>query len=678
VSAVALDEPLVGRIEALSPARRQLLQRLLERRDAPPAADAEGTAQAVSMHQLVACVVARPGQSLEPAEVRAYLGERLPAYLIPSRFIGVERLPRTATGKLDRRALVLSMDGVPHARDEFVAPRSEIEEELAQVWQEVLGLEAVSVNDNFFEVGGDSILSIQMVSRARRRGLELTPNMVFESQTIAEQALVVQTDSGITSEQEIVSGPVALTPIQSWFFEQAFAEPGYWNQAVMLEVQADLGVNLLEQALRHVVSHHDLLRARFSTTGAGWEQSLDGDAGVSVGVQDLSGISAGERAGELDMRATQVQAGLDLESGGLLRAELFVGREPDPPCLLIVAHHLVVDIVSWTILLEDLETSCQQLSRGEEATLPAKTTSYRRWAQHLQQRARSLVSSPEREHWLRTAAATTGSIPVDSGGAGTHTEAEACRVSVSITVDETRSLIRDVPRAFNTRLDDVLLTAVVEAFSAWTGRDELKVGVESHGRLADVDGIDLSRTVGWFTSFYPVALSIRDLAEPGARLKAVKEQLREVPSLGVGYGVARYLGDDTALPDALSRADQPQVLFVNLGRVDGLGDGLTLLRLAPELSIGRSRALGNHRTHLIEVNARITGKKLLVEWVYGRTAHQRATVEGLAQRFLDSLRCLIAHCVGSDAGGYTPSDFPEASLGQDALDRLVARIRDNG
>ncbi|HEV2150064.1 MAG TPA: amino acid adenylation domain-containing protein [Longimicrobiaceae bacterium] len=605
--------------------------------------------------------------------LREHLRGRLPEYMVPAAFVTLDRLPLTPHGKLDRKALPAPEYAT--AGDRYVAPSNRVEEILAGIWAEVLGLERVGVNESFFELGGDSILCIQVVSCARREGLEITPPQMFEYQTIAELAAVAgdtaEAEAG-HAEQGRVQGTVRLTPIQAWFFEQGHPAPWHYNQSALLEVDAGLGDAALEAALRAVLEHHDVFRLRYRRTASGWEQWHAGQVGIALERVDLADLprEAQERVqGEVAGRA---QASLDLEQGPLGRALLF-DRGERGRALLLVLHHLVVDGVSWRILRDDLERACAQAQAGEPIELGAKSTSYRQWAEALDAFAASDALLEEAGHWL--AQGPEGVAPLPADGEGGRTIGGSRSVTVRLETEETRALLQEVPTAYRTQMNDVLLCALAETVGEWTGSSRVRLALEGHGREEEESaGVDLTRTVGWFTSVYPVVLDTAGTAGPGERLKRVKEQLRAVPRRGIGYGVLRYLGPDAVVRGALAAQPEPEISFNYLGQFDqGLAPAARL-RSAVGLR-GGEWAPENRRAHALEVNGSISGGCLRVRWTYGEGAHRPETIERLAGRYLDALRGLIAHCREEGAGGYTPSDFPLAGLAQAELDALLAGRR---
>nr|WP_318781268.1 non-ribosomal peptide synthetase [Amazonocrinis nigriterrae] len=621
--------------------------------------------------RLVAYIVSQPEVTPSISEIRQFLKTKLPQYMILAAIVILESLPLTPNGKIDRRALPVPELHRQHS-DKFVAPRSPIEQMLAQIWSEVLRLEQVSIHDNFFELGGDSILSIQIIARANQQGIHLSPKQLFTHQTISELAVVVGTTEAIQVEQGLVTGTTPLTPIQHWFFQQNQPQPHYFNQAVLLSVPSEWQPELLEQVVQYLLSHHDALRLRFVKSDSDWQQihAVDADNSAFSWV-DLSRLPATEQTSAIESTAAELQASLNL-SENLVRVAFFWLGINQPSRLLIVIHHLVVDGVSWRILLEDLQTAYQQLSHGKALQLSPKTTSFQDWSQKLTEYAQSQVLKSELAYWLSESRFLVAPIPVDYVQ-GANTVASASTVTVSLNESETRALLQDVPKAYNTQINDVLVTALVQVLGRWTNSHSVLLNLEGHGRENIVENIDLSRTVGWFTTVFPVVVEFEPTDKPQDTLKAVKEQLRAIPHKGIGYGLLRYLTGDAEIASKLQVLPQAEVSFNYLGQFDQILNTSSVIQLATE-SAGAYQSLQNNRTDLLEINSLIIGNQLQINWSYSTNVHQQATIESLAQQFVERLRLLITHCIAPESGGYTPSDFPLVKLSQQELDRVLASI----
>ena len=331
-----------------------------------------------------------------------------------------------------------------------------------------------------------------------------------------------------------------------------------------------------------------------------------------------------------------------------------------------------MDIVSWQILLEDLETAYRQLRSGQTVQLPAKTTSFKQWAQQLEAYAQSEQLQQEFDYWLSRAWTSIGRFPVDDP-AGLNTEASACAVSVALNVQETQALLQQVPKRYHTQANDALLTALALAYSRWTGQRALLIDLEGHGREDIAEGVDLSRTVGWFTAIAPVLLDLSNTRGPGEALKTVKEQLRAMPHGGIGFGLLRYLSREGNILEQMRLLPRSEVVFNYHGRSAQSLSPDALLRLAPESS-GPARSLQGRRSHLLEVEVTLEGDCLHIHCGYSQNLHARSSIERLAHMYKEALQSLIDHCQSPQAGGYTPSDFPEADLSQEELDGLMAEL----
>ncbi|MBW4417615.1 MAG: amino acid adenylation domain-containing protein [Myxacorys californica WJT36-NPBG1] len=610
--------------------------------------------------RLVAYLVLELEQILDLSELRHFLKEKLPEYMVPAIFVVLDTLPLTANGKIDCRSLPLPDQTRPELPTAS-APSTQAEQQLVKIWSEVLGLEQVGIHENFFELGGDSILSIQIIAKANQVGLRITPKQLFQHQTIAELAAVVHANQSTQAEQGVVTGLVPLTPIQHWFFEQDFAEPHHWNQAVLLEVGETLDSSLVERVMQHLLVHHDALRLRFTRDASGWQQrNVEPDDVVPFSYIDLSTLPIDQQLCTLEATVTEFQASLNLSEGSLLRVALFKLGENQPDRLLIVVHHLAIDSVSWRILLEDFETAYQQLYRGETLQLPAKTTSYKQWAERLNQYAPSVAA--ELDDWLTALQRPTAQLPVDYPDAA-NTIAMSRTFGVALSTAETQALLHEIPKTYRTQINEVLLTALVQAVAPWTGSPTLLIDLEGHGREEIFADVDLSRTIGWFTTQFPVCLHLEETATLGQALNAVKEQLRSLPNRGIGYGILRYLSGDRQIVEQLQALPTADISFNYLGQFDQVLLEGRLFRLS-QASSGLAFSPKGHRSHLLEINGFVSGEQLRLNWTYSEALHQRSTVEGLAQRFIDALRSLIAHNPSEDAINYTPSDFSDFQWSQ--------------
>ncbi|NTX67788.1 non-ribosomal peptide synthetase, partial [Myxococcus sp. CA051A] len=524
-----------------------------------------------------------------------------------------------------------------------------------------------------FELGGDSILAIQVVSRARQAGLHLAANQLFQHQTLEALARVAKQQGGPQVDSGMVLGTSLLTPIQLDFFEKELLEPHHFAQAFMLASSEPVDVPCLEAALRAVVAHHDTLRLRFTRRQDGtWHQEFTGlESLVRLEQVDLSSVPEAELPTALESEASRLHASHRLEEGLLLRAALFhLGAERGSRLLLSV-HHLGVDGVSWRTLLEDLGAGYVQSRQGRPVALPPRSTSFKTWASKLSDFARSEEVARERTYWLEEGRLEAPTLPRDGAGGATSV-ASSRTVEVSLDEAQTRLLLQETPAAWRAHINDVLLTAVTDSLTHWMGQPRLRVELEGHGREPFSEDVDLSRTVGWLTTLYPVTLDVSGTTSLGDRLRAVRDSLRRLPRKGLGYGLLRHLADDEQSQHlrALPRA---QVLFNYLGQFHQSAGGDSALNpfTATREPLGALRAPNAALSHLLEINGYVFEGRLTLVWTYSQAAHRPETIQSLADHCLHTLRRLIDDRDSDDARRFTPTDFPLARLSQSVLDRVL-------
>ncbi|MDJ0841022.1 MAG: amino acid adenylation domain-containing protein [Acidobacteriota bacterium] len=614
-----------------------------------------------------AAVIARPSQAgnmqlaafvtgdTTPVRLREQLTAQLPDYLVPAGVTVLDSLPETTTGKIDRRALSglrTVESGRAHA-----PPQTPAERALAEVWQGILGETRVGRDDNFFELGGDSISGLQVVARARQAGYLLSPQDLFRHQTLARLAAAAREGDGIQAEQGRVTGELPATPIQAWFFEQDMPERHHYNHGMLLKPGRPLNADHLRQAAALLQEHHDALRLRFQDGQA----RLMGPCEPPFQVIQLNGVDPEA----VSAHSAEIQASLKLDTGPIWRMVYFHSGVPGGDRLLVVIHHLAVDGVSQPVLMEDFATALTALSHEEHPQLPAKTTSLKTYSERLRGLACNL---PQAEHdfWLNQPSATP--LPRDGQNSGSVNQMGGTQtLRISLSQATTHNLLHRVPAAWRVRVDDLLICALARTLASVADAARVRLALESHGRDTGLPDLDLSRTVGWFTSLYPVTLDLTEADEPGACLKAVKQHLCTVPRGGIGYGLLRYLGSRT-LRETLAAVPNAEVTFNYLGRRGGAGQG-GLFALAPE-PVGPEMSPTGVRDTLLEINAAAHGDELHLDWRYHPAFHHADTIRAWADDFRDQLALLIDHCLANPGQGLTPADFPLVDLTQAQLDHL--------
>ncbi|UCJ04803.1 amino acid adenylation domain-containing protein [Chitinophaga pendula] len=611
--------------------------------------------------QLVGYVI--PEGSFDREGIHSYLRSKLPDYMVPGILVEMSIFPLTLNGKIDRKSLPSPQEDI--AERAYEAPRTATEQLLAGIWEELLGVPRVGIHDNFFELGGDSIITIQVVSRARRHGCMIQPRDIFQHQTLSRLSAMLSTQeglSGILGEQGYLSGVSGMLPIQQWYFEHAGPVVSHFNQSVLLGVPKTLSVGLLDAAVRELLSHHDALRFVYTHGATGWEQHYGSYEGCLI-VEALGEVAAPELGTLIRTRGDHYQRSLDITKGELVRVVLLETPSYESyNRLLIVIHHLSVDGVSWRILLEDLEELL-----GGVGSLGDKGSSYREWYDRLAHYSKEPALLSQADHWTGVTQRYQP-LPVDRTYNDMVSRREIGHHVVHLEAAYTQQLLQEVPRVYQTEVNDLLLASLAWTLCAWSGREEVTIGLEGHGREQLGEGIDLSRTVGWFTNLYPVLLAI-PLQNAEDVIKGVKEQLRQIPGKGLGYGVLKYIH---RLP-GLSGSAPWDVVFNYLGQLDNVLNNQGLFAAVPEQT-GENSSQYHVQTEKLVINGWIQGGQLHLDWRYSARHYEHNTVEKLSQSFIKYLSTLITDCISREKHQvfYTPSDFGLGKeLSYTELDRFL-------
>ena len=577
--------------------------------------------------------------------LREVLARAVPAYMLPDLFVMLDGLPRLPNGKVNRSALPApDTAGNDRAR---VAPRNDMERTLARIWSELLGIDEVGATDDFFALGGDSIVAIQMVSRARQAGIRIDPAHITRHPTIAGLAAVapeLDVGAGWLGHS---AGPCPLGPIQRWFLSLGLTAPDHWNMARVLELSPDTDVEAMEAAWQDCLRHHDLLRARFDEIGGEWVQTIDEHP------SEASWLAVTSEDRSFEEMANEAQKSLDLSVGPVSRAVYF--RAANEAKLIIVMHHLVVDVISWAILLDDLATAYDRRKGGEEPALPARTAPFGAWAE-------SVVGddhTSEVEFWVRQMA-PSGQNRHQAGA-----EADRLETSHPFSLGLPPGQLETANAAFNTKTEELMVTSLVRAIADFRPTDQVvKLLVETHGRDA-VPELDVSRTIGWFTRMYPLALQVGH-DEVGDDIRSVKETMRRVPNGGTGYGVLRWVERHPEL----TRLAEPDILFNFLGRTDTRSNRFQVSSVLPN----SSRAGENAMPHPIEIVAAIRDGQMQMSVHHTPQTMDVSDATTLLRAVESQMSLILDYCSNSGRRGFTPSDFPEAGMGQDELDEFLEEL----
>jgi amino acid adenylation domain-containing protein/thioester reductase-like protein/non-ribosomal peptide synthase protein (TIGR01720 family) len=603
------------------------------------------------------------GSALATSELKGHLLGELPEYMVPSYIIRLDAMPLTPNGKIDVKSLP-EPDGSMDVEVKYVAPRNETEATLVKLWKEVLETGTLGIRDNFFNLGGDSIKAIQMLSRLNGYNMKLKMSDLFRYPVIEDLSAYVELKAR-TIEQGVVEGNAGLTPIQHWLFEQAFEEKSHFNQAIMLHGKEGFEEGPLRRVLAKLAEHHDALRIVIKAGDGNIALHNRGLEGELYALETADLTSAAHYREAIEEAAGRIQKSMDLGKGPLLKAALF--KTGDGDYLLIVIHHLVVDGVSWRIILQDLYHGYMQASRNEAVTFSPKTDSFKDWSDKLADYADSREILAEATYWAGIELLPVKPLPKDH-----HVIERRCKdndfVRVALTAEETERLLKRSNTAYNTTIDDLLLTALGLTVREWAGTERIAINMEGHGREEIIKDMDISRTVGWFTAQYPVLLDLNGERDLGYRIKSTKESLRQIPGKGVGYGILKYLTSPNNRK-ALSFCAKPEISFNYLGQFDAeMDNGLFCVSDVPR---GESVSTHMENPYAVDINALVANKKLTVTFTFNQQEYEKDTIAGIAGNFIKNLVAVNEHCAGVEVAERTPGDFTYKDLSIDDLETVL-------
>jgi len=591
------------------------------------------------------------------SELRMHLQQRLPEHMVPSVFMILDEMPLTPNGKIDRSSLP-QLDTTPLAT-EYVEPANDIESKLVAAWEQVLNLKKVGVRDNYFELGGDSIRAIQIAALLHQQGLGIRVRDLFQFPTITAIAPQVKRLRRV-ADQSLVVGPVMATPFQMDFLATVSPKHRHhFNHGVMLHSRTGFDADALAAAFAKILQHHDALRLTLRSESL---TLFNEDAKTSATIIEYDLRESGNSFKALAEKADEIQASLNLETGPLMKLGLI--HMPDGDRLVLAVHHLAVDGVSWRILFEDLQTLYQQHVQGVALTLPRKTDSFKSWSEFLAVHANSEEFLVEADYW---AAVEETSVPLIERDEERSYVCDEDRVSFSLSLDETDLLLTRVNKAFNTEVHHILLAALGLTVKTCFDHSRVAIAIEGHGREPLQPDLNVSRTVGWFTSIYPVVLDLRHAADLSRFIKNVKETVRRVPHNGIGHGLLKHL-TKPELKKHVRFNLAPQITFNYHGQFDA-----DLSKLSTDVvfeSPGKLRSQYAERMEELGVSCSIEGKRLHVSISFSRKQHRPEKIEKLCQCYQAALRDVLAHCSNQTTAELTPSDLTYKGLSIEALDQL--------
>ncbi|NTS77174.1 amino acid adenylation domain-containing protein [Catenovulum sp. SM1970] len=593
---------------------------------------------------VAAYYLADDANELTHNELTAFMTTHLAEYMVPSHFIKIDSIPLTVNGKIDFSALP---EPILLSEDTYLEASNELEEKLVGIWQTLLGLEKIGVQDNFFRIGGDSILSIQLVSRLRKAGYQLQVRDIFNAPTIAQLSNLLSTTNNtqaIEAEQGLLSGSFDLHPVQQWFFERGLAKENHWNQAFSLAIPNQLTQLALEQALNKLIHQHDMLRCTFERSSSGQVLQQYHDYSAEL-VAQVSLVSiAGMDSTAIQQRLTELQNDFDITDGPLWRAVRLTGFTDGHDRLFLAFHHLIIDTVSWRIIADDLRDFV------EGVDLPEKTSSYRQWVGFLNEYAENYPQ--ETRYWQSVLTKQVDTWLVAGATPNSH--------QFSLSNELSEQLLQHANNAFNTEINDLLLSALSRALTQTFKRSECVITLEGHGRESLNESLDVSRTVGWFTTMYPVELvHYQDNAD---LIIQTKEMLRQIPNKGVGYGALKKQG-------VLDAAYTTKVCFNYLGQINSVSqEALSDWQISAEQT-GEHSARENRDNFIININGAIIDGRLGFKL---DTQIATAQASQLAAAFEQALSEIITYASDKAALGTesTPSDYAVDNLSLTHLRKL--------
>jgi polyketide synthase PksJ len=599
------------------------------------------------------------------------LTERLPDYMIPHYFIPIDNMPVTGSGKIDRKALPDPWDIIQQQKNKtntYNPPRTPLEKTLVKIWKRVLGKKKIGIQDHFFHQGGDSIKIIRIQSQLNRAGFTLEPGEIFRNPTIKQLAPRLQRlNPQKQGQQGIITGNIPLTPIQRAFFQNQQHHRHHYNQAVLLYSKEGFTKEALQQAIQKIMAHHDALRMRYRIDDTHIQQQNTGTETIDTNPITTKEITdTPNNTQQLHQRIEEIQTQLNLETGPLMKTAHFTC--PDGERFLMVIHHLVMDAVSWRILLEDLDTHYGQYQRSEKLQLPLKTDSFKTWTEKLTRYVKTENLIQQHTYWKKAEEIPYTCMPDDKEIKQDEVRDEET-LRFTLSKEKTRQLQDEAHQAYHTEINDLLLVSLGLALEQETGQTSVKVDMEGHGREPIEEGINITRTIGWFTTLYPVHLEMSHQSDLSQQIKEVKETLRKIPQKGIGYGLLKYLlpQEKKESPNTQEQTHKSRILFNYLGHFDH-ETTYNNFRVAKEVP-GNLRSGQGKREYPLTISGIITGGQLHMILGYNKKQYLRQMIQRLAQTYQQTLEQVIAHCVGRPKSQHTPSDFTYRGITLRELDQ---------
>lgn len=613
------------------------------------------------------CAYIVSDEAVDTRNIKEELAKVLPDYMIPTFWTRIDEIPLNQNGKIDKKKLVRGEKEERKLTNADI-PKNKVQEDILDVWKNVLGEECISIRDSFFELGGDSIKAIQIVSGLLQKNLSIDIKDIFKYKNILELSNYVKVKESDFNNKEIdedISGEVKLTAIQKWFFERNLTEKNHWNNSMLLFSKDRLDKDIVLEVFRKIINHHDTLRMVYEVTSNGVRQN---NLIYTEDLCDLKIINLMDRndyKNDLEKECNKIQDSIDLGNGPLIKPALI--NTCDGDYLLIVVHHLVIDGVSWRILLEDFEQGYKKVRDNEKLEFQHKTASFKSWVDSIYKYSKSSTLLKELDYWKEIEKTKDLTLDKDMQ-ADTNCISDSEILSIKLSNKDTESFIKYANKSYNTEANDILLTALGMTIKKWAGKDKILINLEGHGREDIGESISVARTIGWFTSMYPVVVNVDRDNDLAYTIKSVKEQLRGIPNKGIGYGILRYVTDPT-LMDGCKLEIEPDICFNYLGQLDR--EVNTELFSISKLSTGNSISLKSERVNRIEINGMIVGGELTFTCSYNKKEFRENTIKNVMDTFKENLLLVINHCVGKQEVEVTPTDLGYGKLSIDELDKVM-------
>ncbi|MBK3497383.1 non-ribosomal peptide synthetase, partial [Viridibacillus sp. YIM B01967] len=616
--------------------------------------------------QLCAYYVSKEAVPVE--SLKRWLFDRLPRYMVPAYFKHLKSIPLTPNGKIDKAALLQSswVEKEQIKPIEIHQPKTEEEQVLADSLKKILAVETLGHSDDFFSLGGDSIKAIQLSAAIRSSGYELAVKDILENPEVQYMSNFIKQNI-VKIEQKPIEGPVVLSPVQHWYFKHLKGHR-HFNQSVLLLSQ-EWEKEAAEAAIKKIMDHHDALRMVFDIQPDG----PIGQINLSLGQYPYSLTTAecpqDDYKTWIKEESEFLQSSLNIEKGPILQAGLFHTRAGD--FLLLVIHHLVVDGVSWRILLEDFQSAYTAYKNNEKPILPEKTTSYQEWTSKLEAYGQAGIDQPEISYW-QDELKKISRLP-KSNYVAERKMNENRTICLYLEKSDTDSLLKQANEAYNTEINDLLLTALALAsYDMWPQEQSLAVNLEGHGREDILEGINITRTVGWFTTLYPVVFELEKLTDTGAGVKYVKEKLRKIPHKGIGFGIDRYLNNR----NTKHHSSYPEMSFNYMGQFGVADSNEKEAFTLSEIDRGSEVGMDCPSPFSLSIESVVMNGKMKVEFIYSTLEFEEKEITSFSRCYMNRLQEIIRHCEEKEGAEMTPSDFSSADLDSETLDQIYDLLGD--